>query len=260
MTNIESKQIGLTLITVQLDSKKITNAVLDQIPRLDISTLFISNNGDYDHANHIEPVCRFSLQHFLSSQTRIYKTMRYSSDHIARLIKSRKSHDEAFLFTYKGNLYCDTYSQITGTVEHGNTHQKLQNLVWEINEETQRIRAVIDLHTQGLNPIEIILKCHNHFSPFPRIKSQKPKSATLAAWDNDILGFDSTREQEAAHELNVVINEHGSWDEYIRQLKLTEAEDIKTGKRHESDLLAYEIGFPTLIRNIMDTPFAIIGV
>lgn len=258
--NIQSKQISLTLVSVQLDSKKVTNAILDQIPRLDISYLFVDNDGDYSHRNDIAPVCRFSLHHFLNSQIRNYKTMRYSPDQIERLIDLRTSHDEAFLFTYQGELYCDTYSEITGTVEYGNRHHKLEKKVLEIDSEIEKLSKIIDLYTQGLEPINIILKCHSIFSPLPRLRRRKTKSSGLVDWGNDILGFDATPEQEAAHELKIITQEHGSWDQYIKQLKLAEATDKKTKNHYEIDLRSYETSVATLIRHIKDAPFAVFGL
>lgn len=257
--NIDSKPIALTVVTVQLDSKKITNTVLDQIPRLDICTLFVDKDGNYSPCEEIIPVCRFSLQHFVNSQTRNYKTMRYNADHIERLIDLRSSHDEAFLFTYEGTLYCDTFSQTTGTIEYGNRHRKLKKWVSEIDSDIQQSRKIIDLHTQGVDPITIIQKSCNHFNPLPIIRRRNTKPNILDDWD-ELPESGATPEEEAAHELKLIAKKHGSWIQYVENLKISEADDKKLKKQYETELQAYENNVANLIKQIMSSPFAVFGL
>jgi len=99
---------------------------LDQITRLDLCSLLVDEDGNYDSSKKIVPVCRFSLHHLLNSQIRIYKTKGYPSGRIERLINLFSGQDEAYFFTHLGQIYCDSYSKTTGTSEYGNRRAKME--------------------------------------------------------------------------------------------------------------------------------------
>jgi len=82
----------------------------------------------------------------------------------------------------------------------------------------------------------------------------------LESWDVNILGFDATPEEQAAHELAVITKNHGCWGQYIDVLKHAEAADKKIRKKYESDLDAYTLNVTKSIKEIMAAPFAILGL
>ena len=132
---IDSKPITLSVVTVKLDGKKITNSLLDQIPRLDFCELLVDEDGCFDSSQSIIPICRFSLASLLSSKVRIYKSKLYDSAHIERMMRNNRFQDEAFFFTYEGQLFCDSFSSKTATVQFGNQLSKLEKKVSNSNSK-----------------------------------------------------------------------------------------------------------------------------
>lgn len=258
--NIESKEIALSVVTVKLDSKKITNVILDQITRLDLCSLLVDEDGNYDNSKRIVPVCRFSLHHLLNSEIRIYKTKGYPTGSIEHHIGSFSYQDEAYFFTYQGQLYCGSYSKTTGTLEYGNIHNKLGDKVSDLDRKIKAARKIIDLHIQGLEPIKIIAQCYSFSTPLPRRNKPQRALSLLEGWDDDILGFDASPEEQATHELTIITKNHGGWEQYIDSLKQAEAADKKLREQCESVLDAYTSNVSKVIKEIMDSPFAVLGL
>ena len=258
-STIEKKNISLSLVSVQLDGKKVTNAILDQIPRLDLCDLLVDEQGDYDHTKNAVPVCRFSLQHLLNSQRRIYKTKGYLADSVERLIELYSSQEEAYLFTYQNELYCDTYSSKTGTIKYGNIHKNLEMKINGLDADIRSCQKIVELHEKGVEPINIVRQCKNPPIPLPKNRARKALNH-LEDWDDDLIGYNAGPEEFASHELSVIIKKHGGWNQYIDGLNLSIVADMKTKIKYERDLEAFELNVSETIGEVIASPFAILSL
>ena len=233
--------------------------MLDQIPRLDFCELLVGEDSCFDSSVNIVPVARFSLVSLLNSQKRVYKAKLYDSGHIARLIKLFEYQDEAFLFTFKGMLYCDSFSSRTGTKEYGRQHSRLNQKSYECDDRLASLNRIIELEEQGFQPQEIVRKVSKNQFVLPRGRKRKNRKNQLDDWDEDVLECDASDEEVATHELHIIMKEHGSWDNYIKAIK-QDVEMEQTNKaQYERELKNYSEKVSNVIHEVKSSPFTILG-
>ncbi|MEH6454794.1 MAG: hypothetical protein V7749_00600 [Cocleimonas sp.] len=256
---IDNKQVILTFVTLKLGSKKITSSMLDQIPRLDFCELLLDEDDCFDCSPNIVPVARFSIVSLLNSQRRVYKAKGYDSDYTRRLIKHYAHHEEAFLFTYKGQLYCDSFSSKTGTQEYGNQLIKLRQKLDECDSRLASVNRVLDLEEQGFEAHDIARKCSKGQISLPRGRNRKRVRNILDDWDDDVLGFGESDEKIASHEIDVIMKNHGSWDAYIKAIKQEVKMEQINKTKFVSDVENFNEKVSTVINEIISSPFTLFG-
>lgn len=256
--DINIKQVMLTVVTLKLGSKKVTSSMLDQIPRLDFCELLVDEDVCFDSSPNIVPVARFSLAALLNSERRVYKAKGFDSDYIRRLIKRFDHNEEAFLFTFEGQLYCDSFSPTTGTKEFGNVLLKLRQKLDECNSRLVSVNRVLDLEVQGFVPQDIVSTCSKRQASLPRGRRTKRELNNSDDWD-DVLAFGESDEKVASHELNVIIKTHGSWEQYIQAMKQEVKVELNNKTKLESELDSFNEKVSTQINEILSSPFAILG-
>jgi hypothetical protein len=232
---------------LKLDSKKITNSILDQLPRLDFCKLLVAAENSYD-GNHIIPICRFSITTFFTSQRRIYKASGYSSDHIERIFRSFSYHEEAFMFTYMNQLYCDSFSSKSGTKDYGVVQEKLTKKIDDISGRITDINNVLGWVDKELKPIDIVNRCSNPFHSLPRGLPRRRKL-------HDVGNFDEVPSKK----LESLIENHGSWDQYIATIKKELQVLVRDEKTYKRELELYNNKVSTVINEVLSAPFAILG-
>lgn len=257
---INSKPITLSVVTVKLDSKKLTNSLLDQIPRLDFCELLVDEDGCYDSSPEIVPICRFSLPLLLNSQVRIYKASGLDSRNTERLIRCYDDQDEAFLFTYHGQLYTASFSATTGTLEFGNQLRKLEEKIPRSNEKINSTKKILESDSKGLKPVDIVKKCSSHQISLPRGHRRSSRHVLLDNFTDDVVGFDESEDTRASVDLASIIKKYGSWEAYIDCLKQELILESKRKMNYERDVQSFHQHVSKVIREIEATPFTILGV
>lgn len=272
---IDSNQITLETVSIRLDSKKITNAILDQIPRIDFCELLLDADADFNYTGHdnIEVMCRFSLVSLLNSDRRIYKSKGYNTDHINRIMEGFNYQDEALLFTVDGQLYCDSFSSKTGTKRYGEYHKKLKGKTNGAEKHLEHVSQLLDLHKQGIEPVEIAKNFnYSEFnygsSGLPhglprRIRKRKspPNSneSIFDDWEDDIDDWEDDLETKQSKELNRIIKQFGTWPNYIKELKIEFQEYESEKNKYEKCISDYENATRELVGEILSKPFALLG-
>jgi hypothetical protein len=235
-------QITLSVITLQLNGKKINNAVLDQIPRADICDLLVNPNRGLLSPDDFNIVCRFDLSAFLTSEQRRNKSKGYATEHIMRLLNAYSSHEEAFLYVFGGQLYCNAYclSDWEYTLQYSRILKGALDKAREVKSELDAIELTLSLVDQGLPPIDVL-------------KQRRKNSIHWAL-------FNSRSENTYEKELSKIINEHGSW-EYYTDSMITERQQVdETLKQYEHLATEFKLLTMQLIDKVEAAPFAILGV
>lgn len=243
---IDRKPITLSVITVKLDGKKITNSLLDQIPRLDFCELLIDQDGCFDSSQSVIPICRFSLTSLLSSQARIYKSKLYNSSQIEKMMSNLPFQDEAFLFTYEGQIFCDSFSSRTATVQFGNQLSKLEKKVSNSNSKITSMQNTLEADSHGVKPIEII-------------KSKIAKESS-DIWSHGIVDFDESEDDLASTELAFIMKQYSSWSAYIFALEQEMLLESNRKKDYEKDIQSFRHHVSNVIGAIQAAPFTILGL
>lgn len=253
--DIEQSNIILSIVSVKLDSKKISNPVLDQIPRLDFVDLLVDKHSNFSDQHVITPVCRFSLTLLLNSHSRIYKALGYGSRQIQSLLDNFKYQEEAYLFTYQGQLYCDTFSLTKGTMHYAEKHNALNKKVTEARKTLIEAEKIINAHQQGMSPNDIAEKFYRDSFHHALTRSSKGQSE----WE-DYLFRDCNKDAFVQHEVGTMIKEAGSWENYIEELKHDCRLASKELKSYEKQLGSYEQKVVSVIAEILKSPFSILGL
>ncbi|QIR16566.1 hypothetical protein [Shewanella aestuarii] len=260
---IEKKQVALSVVSVKLAGKKLTGAILDQIPRLDFCDLLVDEHYCFDDSPDIIPVARFSLVSFLNSEMRINKILGHSADSARSLnMHYGRDQEDAFFFIYQGQLYCDSYHSRTGTQAYG--HQ-LKNVSHKLDECYTRLRAanrVLELEAQGVDAHDIVGRCSKGRTMLPRGRNRKRSNHVLDDlddWEDDVMDFDDSDETIASQEYNSIIKSHGTWAKYIAALKeeVRLEEILKIQLKHEVE--GFENKVASIIKQIIASPYTILG-
>lgn len=271
---VDVNQIILETVTVRLNSKKITNSILDQIPRKDFCDQLFDENKDFIEGDDIEMICRFSLVSLLNSERRVYKTKGYNNEQTHRAMKKYDNQSEAFFFTVDGQLYCDSFSLKTGTKQYGENHAKIKSIISRTEDALNDVNCLLELHNQGLEPNEVIEKGQYGKMSLPKglprrtSRNKYSLENILMDWDEDIEAFDEevTPETKASRELakqskelNKIIEEYGSWSNYISEMQFKSQSLLARKTKLNNDIREYENRVSELISDIISKPFSLLG-
>jgi hypothetical protein len=271
---LDINQIILETVTVRLNSKKITNSILDQIPRKDFCGLLFDENGDFIEGDNIEIVCRFSLVSLLNSERRVYKAEGYNKEQTHRAMQKYDYQSEAFFFTVDGQLYCDSFSLKTGTKQYSENHAKIKFNISRTEDALNDVNCLLKLHNQGLKPNEVIKKGQYGKISLPKglprrtSRSKYSRENISMDWDEDLEAFDEeiTPETKASRELakqskelNKIIEQYGSWPNYISEMEFKSQSLLAENVELNNDVRGYENRISELISDIISKPFALLG-
>jgi hypothetical protein len=257
---IDKNQITLETVSIRLDSKKITNAILDQIPRKDFCGLLIDKNDEFTEADGIEMVCRFSLVSLLSSERRVYKIGGYDTEQTHRAMKKYDHQSEAFFFTVDGQLYCDSFSSKTGSRLYGEYHAKLEKKLDSAKEHLEHVILILDMHKQGVSPLEITKSLNYNYLNYGGAAPPRGLPSTLDDdWECGIYDWEDDLETKQSKDLNNTIQKYGSWSSYIKAMQSEFQSHQKIKDKFKNDLVEYEKAASNIIANILSKPFALLG-
>lgn len=271
---VDINQIKLETVSIRLDSKKITNSILDQIPRRDLCDLLFDENGDFIKDDNIEIVCRFSLVSLLSSERRSYKIGGYDTEQTHRAMTKYGNQDEAFFFTFDGQLCCDSFSLKTGTKQYGENHAKIKSYISRTEDALNDVNYLLELHKQGLEPNEVMKKGQYGKISLPKGLPRRTSSSKysmeniLEDWDDDVEAFgeEVTPETKASRELakqskelNKIIEQYGSWPNYISEMEFKSQSLLAKKTELNNDIREYENRVSELISDTISKPFALLG-
>lgn len=271
---VDINQIILETVTVRLNSKKITNSILDQIPRKDFCDQLIDEHEDFIESDDIEIVCRFSLVSLLNSERRVYKAKGYNTEQIHRALKKYDYQSEAFFFTVDGQLYCDSFSLKTGTKQYGENHAKIESNISRTEDALNDVNCLLELHDQGLEPNEVIKKGQYGKISLPKglprrtSKSKYSMDNIFMDWDEDLEAFGeevtpgtrASRElAKKSKELNKIIEQYGSWPNYISEMRFKSQSLLTEKNELNNDIKGYENRVSELISDTISKPFALLA-
>jgi hypothetical protein len=258
------------MVGITLDGKKITNAILDQIPRLDFCDVLV-NRDDVIEYDDIVVLCRFSLVSLLNSERRIHKVKGYNSEYTNRLISHFDGQTEAFLFTVKGILYCDSFSLNNRTRQYEKVLDNLRSEMFNAEKYVDYIDAILALDVDNTPPDETTIKCHKHLQGLiggPSLKTKLPSRKAMLGKDqneNDyslygnLVDWEESEEEKYADAYFLIVNTHGSWEAYIESLE-PEAILHKAKIASNKEVVPkYENDVNKIIRNVSLKPYALLG-
>ncbi|MBE8233332.1 MAG: hypothetical protein HAW67_06305 [Endozoicomonadaceae bacterium] len=128
----------------------------------------------------------------------------------------------------------------------------------ECDRQLSSLNRILDLEKQGLQAHYIAIKSSKGQIALPRGSERKRKNMH-DDWDDDLVDLDASDEEVGTHELNVVMKNHGSWDNYIKDLKLEVKMELINMTKYKSELKNFEDQVSTLINEIKSSPFTILG-
>lgn len=242
--NIETKSIQLSVASVKLDGKKITNAILDQIPRLGFCAALITDEAEYKQNVNLTPVCRFSLATFLQSESRIFK-FKAREHELRGHLRDLNYQDEAYLFTLDGNLYCGTYSSSHNTPEYGPTLNALEKKITNANVKVSALRATLEMHQSGISPISILKQLDS-----PQITQ-----------DYSYRFHDDDEDDRIARiGLANILKKYGNWDKFIESVHYELPSRTTQLESYRNQLDQYKKSVLTILEQIRRCPFVYLGI
>lgn len=147
--NAKSNELSVNIRTIEVNAKKITKKILDQIPRLDICDILISKECVTNLTYKLRPVCRFSLIALLESERRVCKTKGHNTQQINELISEYEREDEGFFFIHNEQIQCSSFSDVYGTKLYIEKVTLIENKLINLETEKRKINKTLKALNDG---------------------------------------------------------------------------------------------------------------
>jgi hypothetical protein len=255
----EISALPLEITTLKIDGKKISNAVFDQIPQVDICSLMVRPDGSQDTEISIRPVCRFSLQVVLSSLVRKCKLEGFNADAIKRLTDEYRFQDEAVFFMFDGQLFWCTFSHKSGTRLYAEYHKKVKLAVESAEIKISHCERILELANEGLDALAIISRyCNRNDSMLV------PFNQDVYTYKNEysyrMLSRSINPDEDAKEKLALIEAEYGSFDAYLKSIGRFKAALTNELAEKQNDVKSFEEDVGDILNDIEECPFVVIGV